>query len=410
MGCTEKADDAPSSASAGFALRGGETAALKRLAAVVEGRPAWVCAFSKPSTNPLEYAPGSTTMLSPYLKFGCLSSRTMHAALEAAIATCTQHTSPPQSLHGQLYWREFFYLLAHATPSFSQASGNLLCLHVQWREPALEADAAADLRRWAEGTTCVPLVDAAMKQLRAVGWLHHLLRHVVACFLTRGQLWVHWEAGRDLFERLLLDADLAVNSANWMWLSATSFFYTYHRVYSPAHFARKYDRSGKYVRAWLPALARMPDAYVYEPWKAPLEVQRAAGCVVGRDYPAPMCDIDAAAEANLRRMDACYRAAPAEWKALIPPAAVAEVRKERNVDVRSSGQASPFVPLARGTPRAATASDEARAPSVASDAAHLHAATSVPAANADGERHRLAPGRARGRGGARVSRVQHGVY
>ena len=59
---------------------------------------------------------------------------------------------------------------------------------------------------------------------------------------------------------LLLDADAAVNSANWMWLSATCFFYTYHRVYSPAHFARRYDRSGRYVRHWLPALRRLPDA------------------------------------------------------------------------------------------------------------------------------------------------------
>ena len=49
----------------------------------------------------------------------------------------------------------------------------------------------------------------------------------------------------------------------------------------------------------------MPDQYVYEPWKAPIEVQHACGCVIGRDYPKPMCDADAAAEANLRRMDEC---------------------------------------------------------------------------------------------------------
>ena len=60
------------------------------------------------------------------------------------------------------------------------------------------------------------LSSCHMRQLKSTGWLHHLLRHVVACFLTRGQLWVHWEAGRDVFDRLLLDADCAVNSANWM--------------------------------------------------------------------------------------------------------------------------------------------------------------------------------------------------
>ena len=64
---------------------------------------------------------------------------------------------------------------------------------------------------------------------------------------------------------MLLDADAAVNAANWMWLAASGTFYTYHRIYAPAHFARKYDRGGKYVRAWLPALRRLPDEFVYEP-------------------------------------------------------------------------------------------------------------------------------------------------
>ena len=87
-----------------FKLHGGETAALARLAAVVKERPAWVCAFSKPATHALEYAPGSTSMLSPYLKFGCLSCRTLFAALEEAVRTDPRHTTPPQSLHGQLYF------------------------------------------------------------------------------------------------------------------------------------------------------------------------------------------------------------------------------------------------------------------------------------------------------------------
>ena len=400
-----------------FELRGGESAALQRLADVVIARPAWVCAFSKPSTNPLEYAPGSTSMLSPYLKFGCLSCRTLHAALDAAVASSTRHTEPPQSLHGQLYWREFFYLLAHATPNFGAASGNPLCLHVPWREPATDAAAAAELARWADGTTGVPLVDAAMRQLKAVGWLHHLLRHVVACFLTRGQLWVHWEAGRDVFDRQLLDADWAINSANWMWLSATCFFYTYHRVYSPAHFARKYDRAGAYVRAWLPALARMPDRYIYEPWRAPIEVQRAAGCIVGRDYPAPICDPDAAASANLRRMDACYRNAPDDWKALIPPAASAEVARERNVDVRAPRRPSSFVPLARAV-RGLTvervryeqdAPEAPEAPDVQVAEQPPPEQQPLPASTLQNGRSGGRRGRAPGRGRGRVARVQHAL-
>ena len=96
-------------------------------------RPRWVGTFSKPATNPLEFAPGSTSMLALPRSLAASPSRTLYAALDAAIASQSQHTEPPQSLHGQLYWREFFYLVAHATPNFGSASGNPLCLHVPWK-------------------------------------------------------------------------------------------------------------------------------------------------------------------------------------------------------------------------------------------------------------------------------------
>ena len=75
-----------------------------------------------------------------------------------------------------------------------------------------------------------------------------------ACFLTRGDLYVSWEKGRDVFDRLLIDGDPAINSGNWMWLSASSFFYQYFRVYSPITYGKKYDPEGKFVRHFLPVL------------------------------------------------------------------------------------------------------------------------------------------------------------
>eukprot|EP00493_Phyllostaurus_siculus_P002681 UN02694 len=62
-----------------------------------------------------------------------------------------------------------------------------------------------------------------MRQLIAEGWIHHLARHSVACLLTRGQLWQNWEEGKKIFAEYLLDGDYALNSANWMWLSASAF-------------------------------------------------------------------------------------------------------------------------------------------------------------------------------------------
>lgn len=68
-----------------------------------------------------------------------------------------------------------------------------------------------------------------MNQLREWGWMHHLARHSVACFLTRGDLFLHWERGRDVFDKHLIDGDHFLNNGNWQWLSASRFFYQYFR-------------------------------------------------------------------------------------------------------------------------------------------------------------------------------------
>ena len=101
-----------------------------------------------------------------------------------------------------------------------------------------------------------------MTQLRKEGWMHHLARHAVACFLTRGDLYLSWEEGAKVFDVWLLDADWSLNNCNWMWLSASAFFHTFFRVYSPVSFGQKTDKDGAYVRHYLPVLAKMPKKYV----------------------------------------------------------------------------------------------------------------------------------------------------
>jgi cryptochrome len=90
-----------------------------------------------------------------------------------------------------------------------------------------------------------------MTQLNEQGWIHHLARHAVACFLTRGDLYQHWEKGAEVFERLLIDADWSINTGNWLWLSASAYFYQYFRVYNPATFAKKTDPNGDYIRKYV---------------------------------------------------------------------------------------------------------------------------------------------------------------
>lgn len=136
-----------------------------------------------------------------------------------------------------------------------------------------------------------------MTQLRTEGWLHHLARHCVACFLTRGDLYQSWVEGQRVFEEFLVDADWQLNAANWQWLSASAFFHQYWKVYSPIAFGKKYDKDGVYIKRYLPILKNYPAKYIYEPWTAPLEDQKRWKCVIGVDYPKPIVNHDEASSA-----------------------------------------------------------------------------------------------------------------
>ncbi|PWA36991.1 DNA photolyase family protein [Artemisia annua] len=199
-------------------FRGGETEALRRLRESTSDKE-WVAKFEKPKGDPSAFLKPATTMLSPYLKFGCLSSRYFYQCCKEIEKEFKNHTDPPVSLRAQLLWREFFYAVGFGTPNFDHMRGNAICRQIPWN------DDDELLAAWRDSRTGFPWIDAIMVQLRKWGWIHHLARHSVACFLTRGDLFVHWEKGRDVFERLLVDSDWAINNGNWLWLSCSSFFY-----------------------------------------------------------------------------------------------------------------------------------------------------------------------------------------
>ncbi|BAT98552.1 hypothetical protein VIGAN_09221300 [Vigna angularis var. angularis] len=280
-------------------FKGGESEALKRLDECMKDKK-WVANFEKPKGNPSAFLKPATTVLSPYLKFGCLSSRYFYQRIQDIYRSMPKHTSPPVSLTGQLLWREFFYTAAFGTPNFDRMKGNRICKQIPWK------DDDKLLEAWREARTGFPWIDAIMIQLRRWGWMHHLARHSVACFLTRGDLFVHWEKGRDVFERLLIDSDWAINNGNWMWLSCSSFFYQYNRIYSPTTFGKKYDPNGDYIRHFLPVLKDMPKEYIYEPWTAPKSIQTKANCIIGKDYPIPVVSHDSASKECRRKMGEAY--------------------------------------------------------------------------------------------------------
>jgi len=133
-------------------------------------------------------------------------------------------------------------------------------------------------------------------------------QHMVACFLTRGDLWQSWEKGAEVFEHYLIDADWSINNFNWQWLSCTAHFYQYFRCYSPIAFGKKTDPNGTYIKKWLPQFKNMPAKWIYEPWEAPLEVQRRCGVIIGKDYPYPIVDHKTISKENMQLMKEAYDA------------------------------------------------------------------------------------------------------
>ncbi|XP_043667140.1 cryptochrome-1-like isoform X1 [Vespula pensylvanica] len=277
---------------------GGESEALARLERHLE-RKAWVASFGRPKMTPQSLLP-SQTGLSPYLRFGCLSTRLFYYQL-TDLYKKIKKAVPPLSLHGQLLWREFFYCAATKNPNFDRMQGNPICVQIPW-DRNVEA-----LAKWANGQTGFPWIDAIMTQLREEGWIHHLARHAVACFLTRGDLWISWEEGMKVFDELLLDADWSVNAGMWMWLSCSSFFQQFFHCYCPIRFGRKADPNGDYIRRYLPVLKNFPTRYIHEPWNAPISIQRAAKCIIGKEYSLPMVNHSKSSRINFERMKQVYQ-------------------------------------------------------------------------------------------------------
>ena len=229
--------------------------------------------------------PGSSR-LSPHLHFGELSPR--QALVAARNAVTTEAPAARQSAEvflRELGWREFAHHLLHHFPQTATRPLDARFERFPWRrhERWLEA--------WQRGRTGYPLVDAAMRELWATGWMHNRARMVVASLLTKN-LGQHWLDGARWFWDTLVDADLANNTLGWQWTAgcgadAAPFF----RIFNPIAQADRHDPRRVYLRRWLPELAALPDAWIHKPWQAPADVLAAAGVTLDGTYPRPIVDL-----------------------------------------------------------------------------------------------------------------------
>jgi deoxyribodipyrimidine photo-lyase len=120
--------------------------------------------------------------------------------------------------------------------------------------------------------------------------MHNRVRMVVASFLTK-HLRQHWRAGEAWFWDTLVDADYANNPANWQWTAGTGADAApYFRIFNPTAQAEKFDKSGDYIRRWVPELAALPDKLLRAPWTVGDMELAMAGVTLGDDYPRPIVD------------------------------------------------------------------------------------------------------------------------
>jgi deoxyribodipyrimidine photo-lyase len=220
--------------------------------------------------------------LSVHLRFGTVSVRELVAF--AHQASMQAGGDGAAAWLSELIWREFYAQILWHHP------------HVVAHSFKPEYDALAfpndgvRFTAWCEGRTGYPIVDAAMRQLNATGYMHNRLRMIAASFLVKDLL-VDWRWGEKVFADRLLDFDLASNNGGWQWAASTGCdAQPYFRIFNPVTQSQRFDGDGAFIRRYVPELAPLDAREIHAPWTVPPALQQAKGVVSGRDYPPPIVD------------------------------------------------------------------------------------------------------------------------
>ena len=235
--------------------------------------------------------------LSVHLRFGTTSIRALARHAMQAIQSGSGGEGASVWL-SELVWRDFYFMILHHNPHVVGGAFKREYDRIRWEEGAA---ADADFAAWCEGRTGYPLVDAAMLQLNQTGYMHNRLRMVTACFLIK-DLGIDWRRGEAYFARQLNDFDLAANNGGWQWASSSGCdAQPYFRIFNPVTQSEKFDPDGKFIKRYLPQLAKLDAKHVHAPWLAPEMTLQMAGVTLGADYPRPVVAHDEARKRTLER-------------------------------------------------------------------------------------------------------------
>jgi deoxyribodipyrimidine photo-lyase len=225
-----------------------------------------------------------TSQLSAYLAAGVVSPRQcLHAALSSNYGEFDTGNPGVVCWINELLWREFYKHILVGYPRVSMRRA----FRQHTEALAWRSDPAA-LAAWQQGRTGIPIIDAAMRQLLATGWMHNRLRMIVAMFLTKNLL-IDWREGERFFMRHLIDGDLAANNGGWQWSASTGTDSApYFRIFNPLRQSERFDAEGRFICHWLPELAGLNKKHLHQPSSL---AQDAGGWFSLPDYPRPIVDL-----------------------------------------------------------------------------------------------------------------------
>ena len=224
----------------------------------------------------------NTSKLSPYLHFGEISPERIFVEVQQQQAG---NEKSKKKFIAEIGWREFSYNLLYNYPNIRTEAIQEKFKKFPWKKNT------KFLKKWQEGTTGYPIVDAGMRQLYQTGWMHNRVRMIVGSFLCKNLL-IHWWEGEKWFYDTLLDADLASNSAGWQWIAGCGADAApYFRVFNPVIQGLKFDPNGNYVKKFIPEINKIPSNLIHSPWELSLEDQKKYNCIIGKNYPKPVVNL-----------------------------------------------------------------------------------------------------------------------
>lgn len=224
----------------------------------------------------------ATSTLSPYLHFGEISPNQIYNTVQ----NLNSINKNEEYFMKELAWRDFCYYQTYYYPNLDHRNINSKFDKIEWQNNQ------SLLKKWQQGQTGIPIVDAGMRQLWQTGYMHNRVRMIVASFLTKNCL-IHWKEGEKWFFDTLFDADFASNNANWQWVAGCGLDAApYFRIFNPVLQAEKFE-AYSYIRKYVSELKDLPDKYLAKPWEASEAVLKEAKITLGKNYSKPIINLKA---------------------------------------------------------------------------------------------------------------------